>query len=205
MRIVLATTNPGKLKEFTELSKAEPWLMLELAPPDFSPEETGKTFFENAKIKAIAAALLTKSTAVADDSGLVVEALNGRPGIHSARYCEGSDADRRAKLLKEMEKVPAGERHATFICSMVIANADGSIAFNTMRCWEGQIGFEEKGDDGFGYDPLFILPKRGVTAAQIAAEEKNKISHRGQAWSQVVNYLKKYATTSCDPSEVSRT
>ncbi len=204
MRIVLATTNAGKLKEFGELSKSEPWLALELAPPDFSPEETGKTFFENAKIKAAAAAILTGNVAVADDSGLVVEALNGRPGIQSARYCEGTDADRRAKLLKEMEKVPGGERQAAFFCAMVVANPDGTVAFNTIRCWEGQISFTEKGDNGFGYDPIFQT-KRGMTAAEIATDEKNRISHRGQAWAQIVAFLKKFATTSCEPGEMSNT
>mgnify|MGYP003384698358 CR=1 FL=1 len=198
MKIILATTNSGKLKEFIELSKSEPWLDIELAPPDFAPEETGKTFFENARIKATTAATMTGVIAVADDSGLVVEALNGRPGVQSARYCEGTDADRRAKLLKEMENVKPGERQAAYFCAMVISNSDGTVAFNTIRCWEGIIGYEEQGENGFGFDPVFFLPKKNMTAAQIAAEEKNRISHRGQAWAQIIAHLKKVASTSPD-------
>lgn len=195
MKIVLATTNPGKLKEFTELSKSEPWLSLEMAPENFSAAETGKTFFENARIKATKAAEMTGVLSVADDSGLVVEALNGRPGVQSARYCEGTDADRRQKLLKEMETVKSSERQAAFFCAMVVSNPDGTVAFNTIRCWEGIIGYEEKGDNGFGYDPVFFLPKKNMTAAEIAAEEKNRISHRGQAWAQVITFLKQMAST----------
>lgn len=190
MRIILATKNPGKLQEFTEMAKGESWLNLELAPENFNSAETGNTFFENAKIKATTAAKLTGLTAIADDSGLVVEALNGKPGIHSARYCDGSDADRRQKLLKELEKVPENRRQAAFFCAMVVSNPDGSIAFNTIRCWEGMIGFEERGQQGFGYDSIFYLPARKMTVAEMPAEEKNHISHRGQAWKQVIHYLK---------------
>lgn len=193
MKIVLATTNPGKLKEFVELSKSEPWLTLEMAPENFSPAETGKTFFENARIKATAAAAMTGVISVADDSGLVVEALNGRPGVQTARYCEGTDADRRLKLLGEMATVKPGERQAAYFCAMVVSNPDGTVAFNTIRCWEGIIGFEEKGENGFGFDPVFFLPKRNMTAAEIPSEEKNRISHRGQAWQQVIAFLKKQA------------
>ncbi|MBX9687920.1 MAG: RdgB/HAM1 family non-canonical purine NTP pyrophosphatase [Candidatus Obscuribacterales bacterium] len=189
MKLVIGSKNPGKLKEFETLAANEKWLELELAPENFSVEETGSTFFENAKLKAIQAAKLSGLPALADDSGLVIEALKGKPGIHSARYCEGSDADRRAKVLKEMEKVPANQRHAAFFCAMVLANPDGSVAYSTIRCWEGQIGFEEKGENGFGYDPIFLLPKRQVSAAQIDLAEKNRISHRAQAWMQVLKFL----------------
>lgn len=190
MKLVIGTKNPGKLKEFQALaSQQNHWLTLQLAPDDFDPAETGNTFFENAKIKAVKAAQITGMQAVADDSGLVIEALKGKPGIHSARYCEGTDADRRAKVLKEMEKVPEGQRQAAFFCAMVLANPDGSVAFSTIRCWEGMIGFDEKGENGFGYDPIFYLPKRNLSAAELALEEKNRISHRAQAWQQVVKFL----------------
>jgi len=189
MKLVIGTKNPGKLKEFEALAAGEDWIDLQMAPADFSADETGTTFFENAKIKAIKAARMTGSVAVADDSGLVIEALKGQPGINSARYCEGTDADRRAKVLKEMEKVPENQRHAAFFCAMVIANPDGQVAFSTIRCWEGVIGTKERGDNGFGYDPIFYLPKRNLSAAELATEEKNRISHRAQAWLQVVKFL----------------
>src|SRR5438045_1562339 len=114
MRVVLATKNPGKLKELQELALDAPGLELILAPADVNPAETGTTVVENATIKAQAASKLTGLPAIADDSGLIVEALNGRPGIHSARYCEGTDADRRAKLLKEMADIPLDKREAAF-------------------------------------------------------------------------------------------
>lgn len=190
MKLVIASKNPGKLKEFEDLAAEHgSWLEMQLAPDNFSPAETGSTFFENAKIKAIEAARLSGLPSLADDSGLVIEALKGKPGIHSARYCEGSDADRRAKVLQEMQKVPADSRHAAFFCAMVLANPDASVAFSTIRCWEGSIGFEEKGQNGFGYDPIFVLPKMSRTAAELDAKEKNRISHRGQAWAQLIKFL----------------
>lgn len=189
MKLIIGTKNPGKLKEFAALASGEDWIELQMAPDDFEVEENGSTFFENAKIKALKAAKMTGLPAVADDSGLVIEALKGKPGIHSARYCEGSDADRRAKVLKEMEKIPENHRHAAFFCALVLANPDGTVPFSTIRCWEGVIGMEEKGANGFGYDPIFYLPKRNLSAAELASEEKNKVSHRGQAWSQLLKYL----------------
>lgn len=196
MRVVLATTNEGKLKEFSDLAKAETWLNLEMAPQGFDVKEVGNTFFENAKLKATTAAKLTGLTAIADDSGLVVEALNGRPGVHSARYCPGTDADRRKKLLDELEKTPENRRQAAFFCAMVVSNPDGSLAFNTIRCWEGMIGTEERGNQGFGYDPVFYLPHRRLTVAELPQEEKNQLSHRAQAWKQVLKYLKELAKNS---------
>ena len=190
MKLIIATKNPGKLREFESLAEGEDWLDLQLPPGEFNADETGGTFFENAKIKAVAAARLSGVRAVADDSGLVVEALKGRPGIQSARYCEGTDADRRAKVLKEMEKVPEDQRHAAFFCAMVIASPDGTVEFSTIRCWEGLIGAQERGENGFGYDPIFFLPKRNVSAAELPLEEKNRISHRAQAWQQVMKHLR---------------
>jgi XTP/dITP diphosphohydrolase len=190
MKVVLATTNPGKLKEFTSLAKEVDWLQLVMAPDGFNPKETGKTFFENAKIKATEAAKLTGSMAMADDSGIVIEALDGKPGILSARYCEGSDADRRKKVLAEMKSVPEQNRQAAFVCAMVVCKADGEVAFHTIRYWEGMIGTQEKGSNGFGYDPIFFPRKCKGSAAELEPAEKNRISHRGQAWQQVANYLK---------------
>lgn len=190
MKVVLATTNPGKLKEFTSLSKDVGWIELVMAPQGFNPKETGKTFFENARIKACEAAKLTGSMAMADDSGLVIEALDGKPGIFSARYCEGTDADRRKKVLAEMKDVADQNRQAAFVCAMVVCTANGDMAFHTIRYWEGMIGQQERGANGFGYDPIFYPKKCKGSAAELDPAEKNRLSHRGQAWQQVANFLK---------------
>lgn len=189
MKVVLATKNPGKLKELQQLALEAPWLTLVLAPDNFDPEESGKTFVENATIKAQAASRLTGLPAIADDSGLIVEALNGRPGIHSARYCEGTDADRRAKLLQELANIPADKRDASFMCAMVFCNAQGEKLHTVIRFWSGRIGLKEAGQNGFGFDPLFYLLDSHKTAAELAPEEKNRLSHRGQAWRQMLAYL----------------
>jgi XTP/dITP diphosphohydrolase len=191
MRVVIATNNRNKLRELSELAADEPWLELDLAPQGFNPKETGTTFVDNAKIKAKAAALATGLTAVADDSGLIVEAINGRPGIKSARYCEGTDADRAAKVLSELEAVPESKRQAAFMCAMVVCTPDGNVAYTSIRAWEGTIAMEARGANGFGYDPIFVPNRSQVTAAELSAEEKNKVSHRALAWRQVVQYLKK--------------
>ncbi len=189
MKLIIGTKNPSKLREFEALAAGEDWLELQMAPDNFAVEETGSTFFENAKLKAMKAAKMTGCPAIADDSGLVIEALKGKPGIHSARYCEGSDADRRAKVLQEMEKIPENHRHAAFFCALVLANPDGSVPFSTIRCWEGVIGMQERGVNGFGYDPIFFLPKKNLSAAELGEDEKNRLSHRGQAWNQLVKFL----------------
>ncbi len=190
MKVVLATNNRAKLEELARLAASEPWLDLILAPEGFNPSETGDTFVENAKIKAREAARATGLMAVADDSGIVVEALNGKPGIHSSRYCPGTDADRRAKLLLDLSAVPDDRRQAAFVCAMVVCDPDGSMAFNAIRYWEGRIARQEKGSNGFGYDPIFFPTNKDMTAAEMSAEEKNRLSHRGQAWRQVLKFLK---------------
>jgi XTP/dITP diphosphohydrolase len=190
LQVVLATTNRGKVKDFQELSLEAPWLELAPAPEGFDVEETGSTFLENAILKAIAAATLTGKLVIADDSGLTVEALNGGPGIYSARYCEGTDADRRAKLLKEMVAVPKEKRHAAFVCAMALADGQGTVLYQTQELWPGSIALTEAGKNGFGYDSLFVAANTCMTAAQLSHEQKNKISHRAQAWSKVLEYLK---------------
>lgn len=187
MKLVLATKNPGKLKELKELAGSSPTIDLVLAPDDFDPEETGSTFLENAIIKARAAALMTGTAAIADDSGIVVDALDGRPGIKSARYCEGDDGDRRRKLLDEMQGVPKGKRQARFVCALAMSNASGEIVFTTQAAWEGQIAFNERGTNGFGYDPIFLPDGETASAAELSSESKNAQSHRGQAFK---NFLK---------------
>ena len=169
MRIVIATTNAGKLKELKELAQANKGIEFVLAPPGFDVEETGQTFEENAIIKASAAAALTGLLSLADDSGIEVDALDGRPGIYSARYCEGSDADRRVKLLQELQSVPEPSRGAAFVCAMAVCVPTGQAIFKTTTRWTGRVGFEERGANGFGFDPIFVLPERNQTAAEISA------------------------------------
>jgi XTP/dITP diphosphohydrolase len=194
VKIVLATQNPGKLKELTELAgDLGDRIELVLAPKEFDPEETGATYLENAIIKATAAAQMTNLISIADDSGLEVDAMGGRPGVHSARYCEGSDRDRRLKLLDELKDVPEGKRGAQFVSWMAICDPgqNHSIIYKAEGIWRGHIGFDERGDGGFGFDPIFYETDSDVTAAQLPAAEKNRKSHRGQAWRQVLKFLKK--------------
>lgn len=190
MKLALGTKNPGKLRELFQLAKDAKDLALELAPESFDPEETGSTFSENALIKAREAAKLTGMMSLGEDSGIEVDALGGKPGIYSARYCEGTDADRRVKLLQELSGIPAGERGAAYICSMALVDAKGELLHRTCGKWSGQIGFIERGNNGFGYDPIFYLPDQNKTVAEISSEEKNKVSHRAQAWHAMLEYLK---------------
>lgn len=189
MKLVIASKNPGKLKELLEMASNEPWLEFSLAPEDFNPKETGKTFYENAAIKAQVAAAMTGLPALGDDSGLVVEALNGRPGIFSSRYVEGCDQKRCAKLLEEMKTVPEGRRDAAFICTLVLCAAEGKVIHSVIRAWTGYIGFCERGENGFGFDPVFYLKDRNCTAAELSKTEKNKLSHRGQAFREMLSFL----------------
>jgi XTP/dITP diphosphohydrolase len=189
MRIVIATTNSGKLKEFKELAEDVRGIEFVLAPPEFEVEETGITFEENAILKAEAAAKMTGLIAFSDDSGIEVDALDGRPGIYSARYCEGNDADRRKKMLNELEGVPEGKRGAAFVCAMAVCLPTGQVIYKTTVKWRGQVATSERGENGFGFDPIFFLSEHNATAAEISPVEKHRISHRGQAFKQVLTFL----------------
>lgn len=189
MKIVLATSNPGKLREFQALSQAAPDLELVLAPAGFNPEETGATFVDNALLKAREAAKLCQLSAIADDSGLSVEALNGRPGIHSARYCDGSDGDRRKKLLHELKDIPLDQRKAAFVCAIAMVDSNGEVVFTCEQHWPGHISLTEIGSNGFGFDPVFVPLGSDITAAQMEPAAKNELSHRGQAWRRFLNHL----------------
>ncbi len=189
MKIVLATSNPGKLREFQALSQAAPDLELVLAPAGFNPEETGATFVDNALLKAREAAKLCQLPAIADDSGLSVEALNGRPGIHSARYCEGSDGDRRKKLLHELKDIPLDQRKAAFVCAIAMVDSNGEVLFTCEQQWPGHISLTEIGSNGFGFDPVFVPLGSNITAAQMEPAAKNELSHRGQAWRRFLNHV----------------
>ena len=182
--IVIATRNPGKAKEFAALFAKEGYQTKTLLDyPDLPDvEETGKTFEENARLKAETIAHILQQPVLADDSGLVVDALNGMPGIFSARFAgeRKSDAANNAKLLHELTDIPEEKRNARFHCTLVFA-APRKESLVVEADWEGRIARIPQGDNGFGYDPLFIVPEYNKTSAELTAEEKNDISHRGMA------------------------
>lgn len=185
MRVVLATQNAGKLAEFAALLVP---LQLELVAlsqfSSVSPEETGLSFVENAILKARHAAQLTGLPAIADDSGLEVDALRGAPGIHSARYAgpAANDIANLERLLQEMQVVADVQRSARFRCALVFMRWDLDPApVIAQAAWEGRITRAPRGDQGFGYDPVFEIADRSQTAAELSLAEKNQLSHRGQA------------------------
>ncbi|HRA47255.1 MAG TPA: RdgB/HAM1 family non-canonical purine NTP pyrophosphatase [Thermomicrobiales bacterium] len=179
--LLLASNNKGKLRQLRSLLPAD---VIVASMADFGlpePVEDGATFGENAAIKAIAGARATGLLTLADDSGLLVEALNGEPGVRSARYAGDSatDAENISLLLARMEQVPPDQRQAKFACVLALAQPTGVLASETGVC-TGTIGFDSRGTHGFGYDPVFVLPD-GRTMAEISPEEKNLTSHRGLA------------------------
>ena len=187
------TGNEHKMKEIREIldeSKYEIISMKE-AGVDIDIVEDGKTFEENAQIKAKAIRDLTGEIVLADDSGLEIDYLNKEPGIYSARYM-GEDTSyhiKNAKLIERLEGVPDEKRTARFVCAIAAAFPDGSV--KTVReAMEGRIGYEESGANGFGYDPIFYLPEYGCTSAELSMEEKNKISHRGKALRAIKDALR---------------
>jgi XTP/dITP diphosphohydrolase len=192
-RLLFATGNPGKLRELRGLvGDAVEVVSLKDLPPIPEPEETGVTFEENAELKARAYSAASGLPALADDSGLCVDALGGRPGVYSARYAEGDDKARYQKLLAELSGVPDEQRTAAFVCSLCLVRPGGGPAiFELGRC-EGRIGHEPRGSHGFGYDPVFLLPG-GKTMAELTAEEKAAISHRGVAFQKMLPHLKALA------------
>lgn len=189
--IVIATGNKGKLKEFREILKVKYEDIFSLSDYKNLPEiiENGSSFRENALIKAKIISEHLKTDTIADDSGLVVESLDGAPGIYSARYAgEGaSDQDNIKKLLDELGD--SQNRRAKFVCSIAYVTANGDQHFFDGEC-SGLITKEEKGNNGFGYDPVFFLPDYGKTMAEIPPDIKNKISHRAKALRKLLEYLK---------------
>ena len=193
-RVVLASANAGKLRELRELLAASGLEVLSQSDLGIvAPEEDGETFVDNALLKARYAARESGLPAIADDSGLEVDALGGRPGIHSARYAGAnrSDADNKAKLLEDLAAVPVGARTARFRCAMVyVRDADDRSPLVSEAAWEGSIGLEPRGTGGFGYDPLFIVAGDDRTAAEMPAAEKNRVSHRAQALKALVSAIR---------------
>ncbi len=184
--VVIATNNAHKVEEIKTALSFDGWSYQSLreAGVESNPEETGTTFLENARIKARAAHELTGGAVLADDSGLLVDALKGAPGVYSSRYCgtDGDDVGNNAKLLRELASVPADQRTARFACVLVFIDGDGT-EIEAEGFVEGKIGFALAGEGGFGYDPLFYpdLYHGEKTTAQLTQEEKNAISHRGNA------------------------
>lgn len=193
-KIVFATNNANKLREAREILTP---LGIEVlsqreAGADCDPEENGATFVDNARIKAEAVYNVVKCPVIADDSGLCVDALDGRPGVFSARYA--SNEEKCPKLLAEMKNVPDDKRSAYFECSIVYIDSDGSFSCSG-RC-TGKIGYEERGTNGFGYDPVFLYGEK--TLAEMTPEEKNGISHRGKALAALYDILKERINKNAD-------
>ncbi len=183
-KLLIATHNPGKLREYRALLAGLPF---QLVTPDalglnLSVVESGDTYAENARLKAVAYAQASGLLALADDSGLEVDALGGAPGVRSARYALGDDADRVAALLRALDAtgVPRDKWTARFRCVILVAAPDGRTWTAQGTC-EGRIVDTPRGSGGFGYDPVFFIPSHGCTMAELPAEEKNRISHRARA------------------------
>jgi XTP/dITP diphosphohydrolase len=184
--LVIATANPGKLREFQALLAGLPFAPVAQAALGVTAvEETGTTFAENALLKARHAAAASGAAAIADDSGLEVDALGGAPGIYSARYAGATgdaDAANNAKLMAALQGVPYEARRARYRCALVYLDGPADRApLHAQGVWEGYILEAPRGSGGFGYDPYFWLPELGLTAAQLEPERKNRSSHRGMA------------------------
>ncbi|MEI2603895.1 XTP/dITP diphosphatase [Erwinia aphidicola] len=193
-KVVLATGNPGKVRELADLLAAFGLdIVAQTEMGVESAEETGLTFIENAILKARHAAAVTGLPAIADDSGLAVDALGGAPGIYSARYAglDASDQQNLDKLLVTLDPVPDGQRQAQFHCVLVyLRHAEDPTPLVFHGSWEGEITRAEAGQGGFGYDPIFYVPELGKTAAELTKDEKRAVSHRGKALSLLLDAMK---------------
>lgn len=192
-KIIFATGNQGKMREIREIMSDIDVEVLSMKEAGITAdvEENGKSFEENAVIKAKAISKMTGEIVLADDSGLEIDYLNKEPGIYSARYM-GEDTSYHIKntnLIQRLEGVPDEQRTARFVCAVAAVFPDGTIK-TVKAAMEGRIGYEEKGENGFGYDPIFFLPEYGCTSAELSMEEKNKISHRGKALRAIKDELR---------------
>lgn len=185
MKIVLASSNKHKVQEINDIVAGKN-LEFILPPAGFDPIENGKTFEENSYIKALEAWKLTKTWTLADDSGLCVDALEGKPGIYSARYAE-TPALRIERVLNEMQDNE--NRNAHFTCAMTLINPEGKVVFKHEGICEGTITKQPRGANGFGYDPIFQLKNSTMTMAELSEDDKNKVSHRSKALNAVIDYL----------------
>lgn len=189
MKLILATNNKGKVKEFKEILTPLGFEVVSQSEAgiDIEVEETGTSFEENAVLKAKAVYEISKTYVIADDSGLEVDALNGNPGIYSARY-EGlkTSHERNMRILEQLSGVDEERRTARFVCTICLIRDNGEIETVRGTC-EGKIGYEENGKNGFGYDPIFVYKNR--TLAQMSEDEKNNISHRGNAIKELLRII----------------
>ena len=204
MQLLIASTNPGKIREFREMLQSLGDIRFtdltehgELPPV----EETGQTFLANACLKATEYAKRLGVWALADDSGLAVDALDGKPGVFSARWAAinaagAGDAANNALLLKQLSQTPDDRRTARFVCALALANPQGNVILTTRAHVEGRILHEARGANGFGYDPLFLIEESGKTTAELPPEEKHRISHRGKALRRLVGLMKRMAIES---------
>lgn len=190
IKIALGTSNPHKLEEINAMiqdihPKSVEFVLVE---GDFDPVENGKTFEENSYIKAAEAAKIMGIPALADDTGLCVDALDGRPGLYSARYAPDQKS-KISKLLGEMENVPKDKRNAHFVCTMTLVNPDGTKLHTQTGKIEGYIDEKPSGEHGFGYDPVFFIPELNKTMAEMTLKEKNTLSHRARALKPMVEWI----------------
>ena len=198
MKLIMATGNQNKVREIREMLEGSDIEIVSMIEAGITAdiEENGATFEENAAIKAEAIRDLSGQMVLADDSGLMIDAMDGGPGVHSARFM-GEDTSydiKNAAILKELENVPEEKRGARFVCAMALAfpEKDGAKPETQIYrgVFEGRIAYEAKGENGFGYDPIFFVPSRNMTSAELSPEEKNAMSHRGNALRQVVEALR---------------
>ena len=187
LKIIIATSNPNKLAEINAINTNKN-IVFDTINGEFNPVESGKTFHENASIKAIEAAKITKTYCLADDSGLCVFALENRPGIFSSRYAKTPE-ERIKKLLNEMKGIPFDDRKAYFCCSMVLVDAACNIIHTETGRVFGYIDDNPRGKNGFGYDPIFYLSEYNKTMAELEEVEKNKISHRANALIPMIKWI----------------
>lgn len=193
-KLLIATHSKGKFPEIKKILEGLPFEIVNLDDVgiDFEIEETGKTFRENAILKARAYGKITGLLTLAEDSGLEVDALGGMPGVCSARYCDGTDEDRDRLLLKNLKSVPAKKRTARFKAVVAVFDPRTNKARTCQGGFEGNVTFKPKGKHGFGYDPIFYIPELKKTTAELTVKEKNKISHRGKACWKARKILEKY-------------
>ena len=196
MKVILASKNKDKIREISNILKNSNKTLLTCNDIDIPEvEETGSTFVENAILKARSASLITGLAAIADDSGIEIDYLDSKPGIKSARYSgkNATNESNNLKLLKALDGVPYEKRKACYRCVIVFMRfSNDPFPFIAQDSWKGRINNKHEGTNGFGYDPIFFLPDRNITSAELKSNDKHKISHRGKALLKFSNYFKDY-------------